>query len=149
MLSCFPWLWNTGEFKSWHRRAACVCWRWKKHVLIRLKSWEVSRFIKPRGAPVSDNTSVFGLWWGTSRVTRHCTGRIAEPCSREGHRPRPGASLGALLPSSLYRTLPLPFPHLIKPVPSFWLTISFWSNATTSPSTCSPGLASSSKPLQL
>lgn len=127
-------------------RAACVCWRWKKHVLIRLRSWEVTRFIKLRGAPISGNTSVLRLWWGTSQVTKHCTSRNAEACSREVHKPQPGGSLVGLPPSP-------PFPCLF-PISSN-LSLHFGCPspselcATTTPSTCSPGFASSSKPLQL
>lgn len=127
-------------------RAACVCWRWKKHVLIRLRSWEVTRFIKLRGAPISGNTSVLRLWWGTSQVTKHCTSRNAEACSREVHKPQPGGSLVGLPPSP-------PFPCLF-PISSN-LSLHFGCPspselcATTTPSACSPGFASSSKPLQL
>lgn len=104
-------------------RAAYVCWRWKKHVFIRHKSWEVTRFIKLRGAPISEDTSALRLWWGTSQVTKHCMSRNAEACSREAQT----SARWFLSGPATFTTLPLPFPHLIKPVTSFWLSITFWA----------------------
>lgn len=126
-------------------RAACMCWRWKQRMLIRLKSWEVTRFIKARGAPISGNTRVLRLWWGTCPVTKHCTSRNAEACSREMHRPWPGGSLG--LPPSA----PIPCLVLISSNLSLHFDCPSPSDlcATTTPSTCSPGFTSSLKPLQL
>lgn len=139
-----------GRIKRLALRAACMCWRWKKRLLIRFKCWELNRFIKPRGAPTLENTSVLRLWWGSLPVTKCCTSRNGESCSTDVGQ---AVSLVGMPSSLLYLTLSLPFSPLIKPVTSFWLSICFLHKCHCLTIHVLPctwfGLTSSSKPLQL
>ena len=62
----------------------------------KVESWEVSRFIKPRGVPASENARVLRLCWGSLPVTMHGTRRSGESCSRDVHRRWPGGFLSRL-----------------------------------------------------